>query len=186
MRGDAVRRWGAACAVALVALAGMLAVVRVAYPLRHEASIVRESQANALDPFLVIAVVSAESRFRPDAVSRVGAVGLMQLMPNTAAWVAAELDLAPLAADALNDPETNLRLGVWYLRYVLGRYQGNERLALAAYNAGPTAVDRWRDGEGALPEETRRYVDRVLGSRCRYRFWYTAPVLGTLLRAVPL
>jgi len=104
-----------------------------------------------LDEELVSAVVRAESGYDPAAVSRVGAVGLMQLMPATA---------AELEVDDPFDPEQNLDGGVRYLKWMLDRFEGEVDLALAAYNAGPAAVDRY----GGIPPypETRSYVRRVL------------------------
>lgn len=112
-----------------------------------------------LDPALVRAVVAVESGFQPNAVSPAGAKGLMQLMDATAAG---------LGVNDSFDPAENLRGGTEFLRYLLDRY-GDERLALAAYNAGPGAVDRYR---GIPPyEETQRYVGAVLATRESNREW---------------
>lgn len=103
-----------------------------------------------LDPFLLASVAEVESSFRPGAVSHRGAVGLMQVLPSTAA--------AP--AELLTDPRANLDVGARYLGSLLERYDGDLELALAAYNAGPTNVRRY----GGVPpfRETRRYVEKVL------------------------
>lgn len=108
------------------------------------------ARAYRLPPALVKAVIAAESAFDPEAVSRKGAQGLMQLMPQTA---------AELGVDDPLEPESNVRGGAGYLRAMIDRY-GDLSRALAAYNAGPTAVDRY----GGVPpyQETRDYVDRVL------------------------
>ncbi|MEA2720513.1 MAG: hypothetical protein QOJ39_2377 [Candidatus Eremiobacteraeota bacterium] len=115
-------------------------------------SIVRTyAQANSVDPKLVASVIDAESHGDPSAVSRVGAQGLMQLMPGTAAMYR--------VSNAF-DPYQNVDGGSRYLRDLLKRYKGNVRLAVAAYNAGPGAVD----AAHGIPAyaETRAYVDRVV------------------------
>jgi len=121
-------------------------------PAQHtfDVLILRTARDFSVDPALVKAVVAAESNFEIRAVSRVGALGLMQLMPETAEQMGVVEPFAPLE---------NLRGGVRYLRAMLDRY-GDVRRALAAYNAGPTAVDRY----GGIPpyRETKAYVKRVL------------------------
>ncbi len=116
------------------------------------------SRRYQLDPALVKAVVQAESNFNPDAVSSAGARGLMQLMPGTAASLG--------VADSF-DPVQNVDGGAKLLRNLLDRYDQNVSLALAAYNAGPGAVDKY----GGVPPyaETQRYVPRILGLYKTYR-----------------
>ena len=104
-----------------------------------------------VDPSLVHALVKVESDFNPFALSRKGAMGLMQLMPQTA---------ADLNVKNSFSPQDNIEGGVRYLRYLLDRYEGNLSLALAAYNSGETAVKRW----GTVPpfKETKDYVKKIL------------------------
>ncbi len=110
------------------------------------------SERHGVDALLVAAIVEAESSFDPCAISRRGAVGLMQVMPATAGGT---------ALDRLTDPDLNVNLGTGYLRHLLDLYEGDLELALAAYNAGPANVRRY----GGLPpfRETQHYVERVLG-----------------------
>jgi soluble lytic murein transglycosylase-like protein len=118
------------------------------------------AQRYDLDPALLKAVAHAESNLAPASVSHTGAKGLMQLMDSTAQQLG--------VIDSF-DPAQNIDGGARFLRQLLDHYDGNVVLALAAYNAGPGAVDRW----GGLPpySETQAYIPRVLGLRDQYREW---------------
>jgi soluble lytic murein transglycosylase len=145
---------------------------RLWYPL-HYSSIVRVHARNYdLDPSFLAAVIEQESKFRADAKSSAGAIGLMQLQPATAKGIAIRTGGSKFVLSDLYDPELNIRYGSWYLHHLLVKY-GNERLALAAYNAGQQNVDRWRAaGEDVQFPETRAYIDRVLAARDDYRSTY--------------
>jgi soluble lytic murein transglycosylase len=129
----------------------------------------------ALDPHLLRGLMAAESGGRVGAVSRTGAVGLLQLMPATAREEAARRAWADYRDEDLADPRWNVRIGAAYLRRLLDRFGGSEPFAVAAYNAGPTPVLRWRrrapDADPAEVvrregyAETRRHVERVLRLR---------------------
>jgi soluble lytic murein transglycosylase-like protein len=125
---------------------------------QHERLIQTHSANQKIDPALVKAVIAVESCFDTRAISRAGARGLMQLMPGTA---------AELGVRNVFNPEENIRGGVTYLRKMLERFGQNIRLALAAYNAGPSNVDRYR-GIPPFPE-TRNYVQKVLAQLEQYR-----------------
>ena len=121
-------------------------------------AVTQESARSGLAVELVLAVILVESSGNPFAVSKAGAIGLMQLLPSTAEAVAAEIGLRWTGPELLFDPSANVQLGVAYLRQLIGRY-GDVETALAAYNWGPTRIAaRLRRGE-ALPAE---YVSRVL------------------------
>ena len=164
----------------LVAYAGFVGL-RVLYPIAYTSQLVDLAGEHALDPALVAAVVRCESRFQAQAVSPRGAIGLMQIMPETGRWIAQQLEIHDFEVDRLYEPDLNLRLGTWYLRYLLDRF-GAQNEALMAYNAGPQNAERWADGSGTVFPETRAYVERV--SRCVsvYRFYFAAP---WLLRIIP-
>jgi soluble lytic murein transglycosylase len=145
---------------------------RLWYPLRYE-SIVRGHARNYdLDPAFLAAVIEQESKFRADARSSAGAIGLMQLQPTTAEGIATRTGGTKFVLSDLYNPELNVRYGAWYLHHLMTKY-GDERLALAAYNAGQRNVDRWRAaGEGVQFAETRAYVDRVERLKKIYRRAY--------------
>ena len=134
---------------------------RARYPLRYETIVVGHAENYRLPPQLVAAVIYQESKFDADARSSSGAVGLMQLLPETGQGIADRTGGAQWRPDDLLTPELNIRYGSWYLRHLLDKY-GDETLALAAYNAGQGNVDEWRErGVGIQFDETRHYVERV-------------------------
>src|ERR687891_281140 len=170
-------------AAAVLAVAGVGAWIvesepdfylRTRYPLEYE-HIIRGHAANyELDAALLAAVVYAESRFDPMARSDAGAVGLMQLLPETAKGIALRTGGDRFVVADLVDPEINVRYGAWYLDHLRDRY-GQMRLVLAAYHAGQGNVDEWleRGGELEFPE-TREYVDEVTRLRGVYPRAYDA------------
>ena len=145
---------------------------RLRFPLHHENVLRRESRKNAIDPAWVAAQTRAESAFMPRARSPANALGLMQLLPSTAAMTAKRLGLPYSGPASLYDPEFNMTLGIAHLRHEVDQHGGVAYQAIAAYNAGPAPVMRWnRDRPGFDPDfwietvtykETRDYVARVL------------------------
>jgi soluble lytic murein transglycosylase len=145
---------------------------RLWYPLRYEQIVRGHAQNYNLDPALLAAVIYQESKFKADARSKSGAVGLMQLLPDTAKGIALHTGGSRFRVEDLYDPEINVRYGAWYLRHLIEKY-ANEETALAAYNAGQDNVDRWRRaGSGIKFAETRAYVDRVENLKKIYREAY--------------
>jgi soluble lytic murein transglycosylase len=135
--------------------------LRTRYPLEYEQIVRGHAQDRGLDPALLAAVVYVESRFDPNARSDAGALGLMQLLPETAKGIALRTGGDRFVVADLRDPEINVRYGSWYLAHLRGLY-GDTRLALAAYHAGQGNVDAWlRAGAGIAFAETRDYVDEV-------------------------
>ena len=117
--------------------------VRLRYPLKYEQIVTGHSDNYGLDPALLAAVIYRESKFDPKAVSSSGAIGLMQLLPDTAEGIAQYTGGSRYRVEDLYDPEINVRYGAFYLKRLLRKYDGDVRLALAAYNAGQANVDRW-------------------------------------------
>jgi soluble lytic murein transglycosylase len=152
--------------------------VRLRYPLDYQAIVRGHSRNYQLDPALLAAVIYQESKFRAHARSSSGAVGLMQLLPSTAEGIAVHTGGTKFRVSDLDDPEINVRYGSWYLRHLLDKY-GDERTALAAYNAGQENVDHWRaEGKGIEFAETRHYVKRVEHLKTLYRRGYRAQLYG--------
>jgi soluble lytic murein transglycosylase len=145
---------------------------RLRYPLSYDHIVVGHAANYDLDPALVAAVIYRESKFDARARSSSGAMGLMQLLPDTAKGIAVHTGGSRFRVADLNDPEINVRYGAFYLRRLLTKY-GDMRLALAAYNAGQANVDEWRaQGKGIAFAETREYVDSVLQTRDIYAHAY--------------
>lgn len=160
------------------------AAERAQHPLYYADTITAYADAQELDPALVAAVILCESSYDPKAESRLGARGLMQLMPDTAEWVAHKLgeDGADYSFDNLYDPQTNIRFGTWYLGYLSRRFDGDATKIVCAYHAGQGNVDSWlknpqysSDGVtlDVIPtQDTATYASRVLRARDIYRKYY--------------
>jgi soluble lytic murein transglycosylase len=157
------------------------AVREITLPLRHDDIIRQQAADKDLDPALIAAVIHEESRFR-DQTSHVGARGLMQITPETADFIARRSGGVLFRQEDLATPQINIAYGAWYLRYLIDHYDGNETLAVAAYNAGLTNVNGWVERAGG-PEgfdaashipfpETRAYVQNVEDRRGEYREHY--------------
>jgi soluble lytic murein transglycosylase len=142
---------------------------RIRYPLRYQQYVRAHARNYGIDPALLAAVIYQESKFDAHARSDSGAIGLMQLRPATAHGIALRTGGAAFRTSDLENPEINIRYGSWYLRHLFRKY-GDEKLVLAAYNAGQGNVDRWRArGEEIQFPETRAYVDRVEDLKQIYR-----------------
>ncbi len=161
----------AAILIGVLGLASLLFAAQYARtrPVQYAKYIHQYADEYRIDPMLVIAVIKVESNFEKDAVSPMDARGLMQVLPKTAAWIAGELD-EKYSQEKLFDPETNIRYGTFYLRYLIDHFN-NEDLAIAAYNGGMGNVSDWieedtisKEGEKLhnIPiDETREYVVKV-------------------------
>ena len=159
------------------------AVREITLPLQHEDIIRQQADDKEIDPALIAAVIYEESRFH-DQTSHAGARGLMQITPDTADFIARRSGGVLFEQSDLSTPQINIAYGAWYLRYLIDHYEGNETLAIAAYNAGLANVDRWVDRAGGPGQfdsarhipfpETRAYVENVQERRGQYRDKYGA------------
>ncbi|MBV8080479.1 MAG: lytic transglycosylase domain-containing protein [Actinobacteria bacterium] len=179
-------RRGAAL-LALLAVAGAAAYVflaspawfeRIRYPLRYAEYVRVHARENDLDPALLAAVIYQESKFDVNARSSSGAIGLMQLTPETAHGIAIRTGGSRFTTTDLLNPEINIRYGAWYLGHLEQKYR-SERLALAAYNAGQGNVDRWLSARTGIQfPETRAYVERIEHLKGVYRKAWRSSLYG--------
>ncbi len=164
------------------------AYLRSLYPFHYWDIITEWSQQRQLSPALVIGLMRQESRFEAQIRSRSGAIGLMQIMPDTGSWIAGKKGVKSYNLDR---PTDNISFGTWYLDYTHSRYGNDSMLAVASYNAGPGAVGRWVENRkigdpdefvNSIPyEETRDYVSKVLGNYWNYLRLYSPSVQQQIL-----
>jgi soluble lytic murein transglycosylase len=153
------------------------------YPFPYWEAVTNRSKERQLSPLLVLGLMRQESRFESQILSRSGAVGLMQIMPDTGQWISSKTGIGNYA---LNNPEDNINFGTWYLDYTHKTNGNNSMLAVASYNAGPGAIGRWVESRGLgdldefvnnIPyEETRGYVERVFANYWNYMRLYAPQV----------
>jgi soluble lytic murein transglycosylase len=157
------------------------AITEFGLPLQYQDVIRQQAAQKHLDPALVAAVIDAETKFDP-RTSSAGAEGLMQILPQTALFLAHRSGATTFHVADLGTPAVNIAYGSYYLRYLLNEYHGSTVLALAAYNGGEANVNRWvarvhaRGAQFAIRDipfpETQAYVQRVLQARVAYRHTY--------------
>lgn len=157
-------------------------ILTIVYPTKYNEAVSRCSVENGLPESLIYAVIKAESNFDPNALSQKNAIGLMQIMEPTAQWVCEKEGTIFSGGDMLKEPERNIQIGCFYLSYLLDMYEGNQKCALAAYNAGFANVNSWLSDSAyskngtdldVIPfPETEQYVNRVLTNERIYQFLY--------------
>ena len=151
--------------------------VSISHPMPHQSAVVRHSQSAGIDPAWAYGIMRQESRFVASARSNVGASGLMQVMPDTAKYIARNLG-ETYSASRANSGDTNIRYGTWYMGDIFGKLNSQPVLATAGYNAGPNNAKRWQPSYGSLAAdqyvesiafpETRNYVKRVMENATIY------------------
>jgi soluble lytic murein transglycosylase len=184
-------RWLRKKRVLLVVLLGFIVMLffntqwlALFYPIHYKDDIRRHAQNNQLDPFMVAAIIRVETNYKPSKQSKKGALGVMQIMPDTAQWVLEQAKLPNVSMDRVNhEAGTNIEIGTWYLRSLYNQFDGNMIAVIAAYNAGPTRVKNWlKSGtwDGTMETakdiplgETRHYVQRVVHYYQQYTSIYS-------------
>lgn len=158
-------------------------VLKKLYKLEYSEYVYQYAEENNIDPLLVFAIIKAESNFNHSIQSSSGAIGLMQLMESTAIEMAKEVKQEIVVKEALYNPEINIKIGTFYYAYLIQHYEGNEHLALAAYNAGMGNVDKWikegiikadgSDLENIPYKETNNYVRKIIRDYKIYQKLYS-------------
>ena len=156
--------------------------ITIFYPLPHQELVFSEAREHDVDPYLVFAIIRAESKYQNTAESAVGAKGLMQIMPETAYWIAEQNGIEDFKLEDLHQPEVNISFGCWYLHSLMQEFKGNVPLTVASYNAGRGKVQEWLVGgtwNGDPKEidkipfpETRQYLKNVLKNYEAYQAIY--------------
>jgi len=155
------------------------------YPLKYEDYIRKSSKIYSLDPYLVMAIIRVETCFYPNKVSSAGALGLMQLMPNTISYIIKKGGFSPILEKTIMDPKVNIHIGCFYLAMICKRdFKGNIVAAVASYNAGPSKVKTWisrgfwdgslKSVESIPYKETRNYVRKVFFYYTKYKELYSS------------
>jgi soluble lytic murein transglycosylase len=157
-------------------------VGKMMYPIKYRDTIDANALKFGVDPLLIAAIVRVESNYKPKLVSIKGAIGLMQLMPDTAEWIMGMDGFSSLSMSSLQEPKTNIMVGAKYIDILNHQFNNNLAEVLAAYNAGPGNVNKWRESnawDGKLESinkinfwETRKYVDRVIYYYTKYQKMY--------------
>ena len=186
MRHNVKRRLSISIWILILALVAVILAfprwITIFYPQPHHDLVLAASCEYQIDPNLVFAIIRAESKYQTSAESPVGAKGLMQIMPETAAWIAEKQGIENFTADELHNPETNINFGCWYIASLNQEFDGQIPLIIAAYNAGHGKVQQWVnsgqwDGDpeqlDKIPfKETQLYVKNVLKNYEAYRAIY--------------
>lgn len=157
-------------------------ILKKLYKLEYSEYVYKYANENNIDPYLIFSIIKAESNFERNIQSSSGAIGLMQLMESTAVEMGNEIGEEVVIKEALYNAEMNIKIGTSYYAYLVKRYDGNEHLALAAYNAGIGNVDRWIE-EGTIKEdgsdlenipfkETNNYVRKIIRNYKIYKELY--------------
>ncbi|MBC8231726.1 tetratricopeptide repeat protein, partial [bacterium] len=156
---------------------------KLIYPFHYQDIINKYSQKYELDPFFVISMIRTESGYGAEAISSAGAYGLMQIMPSTGEEIAQKLKIRPFKPNMLFQPETNIHIGIWYMKNLMGSFDNNHAIVSGAYNGGQGRMKRWLEAsdlsdidefiEDIPIYETRNHIKKVMDSYYIYRELYS-------------
>jgi soluble lytic murein transglycosylase len=146
-------------------------MLKINYPLKYREEVFKYADNYQVDTYLIFAIIKAESGFKPNAVSKKNARGLMQITETTGKWIADKIGIKNYSFDSLFNPDTNIRMGCWYVKWLLDYFNNNADLAIAAYNGGTGNVKEWLkdrnlsdsgDSLNKIPfKETNDFLKRV-------------------------
>ena len=168
--------------VAIAVVFSAVHIAKIVYPKDYEDYVLKYSEEFNVSKDLIYAIIKTESNFNADAKSAKDAIGLMQIIGPTGEWIAETLGFDDFYEDILFDPETNIKMGTYYISYLLKMYENDEKCALCAYNAGYKNVDSWLSNEKYSKDEkklevvpypeTEKYVNQVLNNKKIYAYLY--------------
>lgn len=168
--------------VLIVAFTQQSKVKKMLYPVKYEDSVLKYSEMYDVDPNLVLAIIKVESKFKSDALSSKGAIGLMQIMPSTGVWASEKMKIEGFEENDLYDYDTNIHIGTWYISSLIDEFDGDIRNAVASYNGGMGNVKSWLEDESYSQDginlseipfpETSNYVEKVIKAQGIYREIY--------------
>lgn len=157
-------------------------LLKYIYPMKYENIILEYSKEYGLNPYLITAIIKVESNFNTKALSKKNAMGLMQIRESTGKWIAEKIGIDNFTSEMLYQPETNIKMGCWYIDYLIKYYDGNVKLALAAYNGGQGNVSKWLKDENFSDDgsslkdipfaETRYYIEKIEKTYVIYKNLY--------------
>jgi len=166
----------------IIVLNSIIVVLKIIYPIKYKEYVNKYSEEYRIEPYLVFSIIKAESGFDPQAVSSKDARGLMQITKSTGNWAAYKMGLEEYTFESLHDPEMNIRIGCWYIRWLKNYFNENNDLVIAAYNSGSGNVSGWlkdkslsRTGNSLekIPfKETERFLKKVKSNYSMYKKLY--------------
>ena len=172
----------AAVLIIYAAVLSLPNILKLLYPIEYKETIIKNGEIYNIDPLLLAALIKTESNFEPQAESRKGAKGLMQITPATGEWIAKTINMSNYEEDMLFDPEVNILLGSWYVKHLRDYYKSSFELVFAAYNGGRGNVDKWLKDKNLSSDgmtldtipfpETKNYIEKLRKNYNIYKFVY--------------
>ncbi|KRQ88128.1 Soluble lytic murein transglycosylase precursor [Caloramator mitchellensis] len=165
--------------ISIIILVNIKTIFKFCYPIKYDVYVIKYASRYDMDPLLIFSIIKAESNFNPNAISSKGAMGLMQITPQTGEYISYLLKTSKFSNEELLNPETNIKFGIYYLSKLNKDFGGNLDTTLAAYNAGEGNVRKWlKEKQYILKSEelpfleTRIYIRKVKSYYTKYKWLY--------------